>query len=81
MYKQLTSEQRYVISALLNRNISKKEIAKEIGCNVSTIYREINRNRCKRGHYSPQLAHENAMIRRERIVSNGRPLQMCLGKH
>ena len=72
MYKQLTSEQRYVISALLNREVSKKEIAKEIGCNVSTIYREIKRNKCKRGYYSPQIAHENAMIRRERIVTNGR---------
>ena len=72
MYKQLTSEQRYVISALLNRNVSKKEIAKEIGCNVSTIYREVRRNKCKRGYYSPQIAHENAMIRRERIVTHGK---------
>ena len=72
MYKQLTSEQRYVISALLNRNISKKEIAEEIGCSVSTIYREIRRNKCKRGHYSPRIAHEKAMIRRERIVTNGK---------
>ena len=80
MYKQLTSEQRYVISALLNRNISKKEIAKEIGCNVSTVYREINRNKCKRGRYSPRLAHENAMIRRERIVTNGRTPADVLGE-
>ena len=72
MYKQLTSEQRYVIYTLLNRNVSKKEIAKETGCHVSTIYREIKRNKCKRGHYSPRIAHENAMIRRERIVTNGK---------
>ena len=72
MYKQLTSEQRYVISTLLNRNVSKKEIAEEIGCHVSTIYREIKRNKCKRVHYSPRIAHENAMIRRERIVTNGK---------
>ena len=44
MYKQLTSEQRYVISALLKRKVSKKEIAKEFGVSVSTIYREIKRN-------------------------------------
>ena len=72
MYKQLTSEQRYVISALLNINVSKKEIAEDIGCSVSTVYREIKRNKCKRGYYSPQIAHENAMIRRERIVTNGK---------
>ncbi|MDD6228170.1 MAG: helix-turn-helix domain-containing protein, partial [Bacteroidales bacterium] len=40
MYKQLTSEQRYVISALLKRKTSPKEIAEEIGCHISTVYRE-----------------------------------------
>ncbi len=70
MYKQLTSEQRYVISALLKRKVSKKEIAKEIGVSVSTIYREIKRNGNSRGGYSPGLAHEMAMERRERIVTN-----------
>lgn len=70
MSKPLTREQRYVISTLLKRKVSPKEIAKEIGCHVSTIYRELNRNGCKDGHYSPALAHEKAMERRERIVSN-----------
>ncbi len=70
MSKPLTSEQRYVISALLKRNVSKIEIAKEIGCHKSTIYRELNRNACKDGHYSPSKAQEMAMERRERIVTN-----------
>ncbi len=70
MSKQLTLEQRYVISALLKRNVSKIEIAEEIGCNKSTIYNEISRNACKDGHYSPLKAHEMAMERRERIVTN-----------
>ena len=66
----LTSEQRYVISALLKRKVSPKEIAKEIRVHVSTVYREIKRNCCKDGHYSPQIADEMAMERRERIVTN-----------
>ena len=69
MYQQLTSEQRYVISALLKRKVRKNEIAKEIGVSLSTVYREIKRN-SSRGGYSPGLAHEMAMERRERIVSN-----------
>lgn len=70
MFKQLTLEQRYVISALLKRNVGAKEIAKEIGVSVSTVYREIRRNKNSRGGYSPKLAHEMAMERRERIVRN-----------
>ena len=72
MYKQLTSEQRYVISALLKRKTSPKEIAEEIGCHISTVYREKSRNACKDGHYSAKIAHEMAMERRERIVTNSR---------
>lgn len=37
---------------------------------ASTISRELKRNRNKRGGYSPGLANEMAMIRRERIVRN-----------
>lgn len=37
---------------------------------ASTISRELNRNRNRRGGYSPGLANEMAMIRRERIVRN-----------
>lgn len=72
MYKQLISEQRYVISTLLKRKVSPKEIAEEIGCHISTVYREKSRNACKDGHYSAAKAHEMAMERRERIVTNSR---------
>ena len=70
MYKQLTSEQRYVISALLKRNVKKKDIAREIGVHPSTLYRELKRNKNSKGGYSPKMAHEMAMERRERIVRN-----------
>ena len=70
MYKQLTSAQRYVISALLKKNVSKKEIAEEIGVSLSTVYRELKRNSNARGGYNPRNAHEMALERRERIVTN-----------
>ncbi len=72
MYKQLISAQRYVISSLLNKKISVKQIAKEIGCHISTVYREIKRNAGNGGHYSPRQAQEMALERRERIVTNSR---------
>ncbi len=37
---------------------------------ASTVGRELKRNRNKRGGYSPGLANDMAMIRRERIVRN-----------
>ena len=37
---------------------------------VSTISRELRRNRTKTGRYNPRLANEMAMERRERIVRN-----------
>lgn len=70
MSKPLTREQRYVISALLKKESSPKEISEEIGCHISTVYRELKRNACKDGHYSAAIAHEKAMERRERIVTN-----------
>lgn len=80
MYNQLTSEQRYVISALLKQEVSKKAIAEEIGVSQSTVYRELKRNKNAKGGYSPRLAHEMAMERRERIVTNS-SLRPGLLKH
>ncbi len=37
---------------------------------ASTIQREYNRNKTKRGRYNPKTANEMAMERRERIVTN-----------
>ena len=70
MYKQLTSEQRYTISVLLQQGQSKKEIAKAISVNVSTVYRELQRNRGKQGGYGWRLAQEMADERQERLPGN-----------
>lgn len=70
MYKQLIPEQRYEISALLKTNTPKKEIAEAVGCHISTIYREINRNSTKRGSYSGGSAQERCNEKKERIRKN-----------
>jgi IS30 family transposase len=62
-YTQLTQVQRYQIYALLEKGHSKIEIAEVVGVHRSTIYRELARNRGKRG-YRPQQAHRKAVARR-----------------
>ena len=67
-YKQLISQQRYTISAMLQKGYSQKEIADAVGVSASTISRELKRNRGKRGVYSYKLADEMAQERREQIL-------------
>ena len=71
-YKQLTREQRSQIFALLQRKTAKKIIAEIIGCNQSTIYREIKRNSTPKGNYLWVKAHEKAMARRKRSSANSK---------
>lgn len=56
-YAQLTPEQRYQISALKGTNKSQSEIARIIGCDKSTVSRELKRNTGKRG-YRPDQAQK-----------------------
>jgi IS30 family transposase len=55
-YEQLTREERYQIHALLQAGHEKAEIALQLGRDRSTIYREVKRNRGRRG-YRPRQAH------------------------
>jgi len=64
--KHLTREQRYQISALLQRGTKQKEIARIIGTSESTVSRELRRNSSKRA-YSARLAQEFAEERKERF--------------
>lgn len=66
MYKQLTSEQRYTISVLLQKKFSLSFIAETIGVSVSTVSREINRNSNEKGIYNCHLA----ILRARRRKSN-----------
>ena len=63
MTKQLTEEERYQIYGLLKAGYKKKEIAKALGRDTSTLYREINRNSGQRG-YRPKQAQELSDKRR-----------------
>ena len=60
-YKQLNQEQRYTIAQLLKRGASQREIARTIEVSVSTVSREIKRNKGKhtyRAAYAHMLAQE-----------------------
>ena len=41
-FKQLNYEKRFMIQTLLNKGFSQAKIAEYVGCNQSTISREIN---------------------------------------
>jgi len=73
-YTQLTQGQRYQIYALLKTAHSQTEIAAAIGVNKSTISRELQRNRGKRG-YRPQQAHRLAQERRSKAIRNRIPTE------
>ena len=70
MYKQLTSEQRYTISVLLQNRTKQKDIAKAINVSASTVSREIRRNSGVRRHYNWETAQANAVQTRRRKPSN-----------
>lgn len=68
-YKQLIEGQRYQIQVLLQDNTPKKRIAELVGTHISTIYREINRNKGKR-KYTAKTAQELCDLRKERFGRN-----------
>ena len=55
-YTQLTQEERYQIYAYKKAKLSTLEVAQELGRHVSTIKRELSRNKGLKG-YRPQQAH------------------------
>lgn len=66
-YHQLTSEERYMISALRKQGIHFAEIARNLGRHRSTICREVRRNSARwDGRYRPSKAVERTNGRRAR---------------
>ena len=66
-FHQLTSEQRYTISVLLQKEMSKKAIAEAICVHRSTVYREIERNSSEyTGKYTYTVAVRRARRRKRR---------------
>lgn len=70
MYNQLSREQRYAIYLGLQESKTYSAIARQIGCAVSTVSREIKRNSNRHGHYIFKEAVELTDIRRERSTAN-----------
>ena len=70
-YHQLTSGERYMLSALRLQGYCQAEIARCLGRHRSTIGREIRRNSSRaHGHYRPSKAIERANGRRSRSRRN-----------
>jgi len=70
-YQQLTTEDRYTLSALRMQDYSVAKIAEAIGRHRSTIYRELNRNKNKRsGGYVAPEADSRTRGRRRRSRRN-----------
>jgi len=65
-YKQVTERERYYISLALSQGASQVSIAHHLNRSLSTIQREIKRNRDKKGDYKPLIAHEMAESRRSK---------------
>jgi transposase, IS30 family len=69
-YHQLTSEERYALSALRRQGHSQAEIGRILGRHPSTIGRELKRNSRKDGGYRPFTAGEMTRGRRSRSRRN-----------
>lgn len=79
MYKHLTREQRYGISALLAKGFALTDSADEtqVAVAISTASREIKRKRSKR-KYRAAVAQEWADVRKERLVHNNHTIKLPL---
>ncbi len=71
-YHQITSDERYRLSALRVQGHGTTSIAREMGRHRSTVWREVRRNAHVDGHYHVQKAIEHANARRWRSRSHPR---------
>jgi IS30 family transposase len=69
-YRQLTSEERYALSALRKQGLTNAEIGRALGRHRSTIGRELARNTRKDGGYRPSTAQEATNGRRSKSRRN-----------
>jgi len=72
-YRQITSEERYILATLRRQGFNRAEIARELGQHRSTIGRELKRNSARfDGCYRPSKAIERTAGRRSRSRRNQR---------
>jgi transposase, IS30 family len=79
-YHQLTSEERYMISALRKQGLNQSQIASNLERHRSTICREFKRNSSRLGHYRPSNAIELTSGRRSRSRRNQQFCQLQLAR-
>src|SRR5918993_258032 len=71
-YRQLTSEERYMLAALRRQGLNQSQIARSLGRHRSTVCREVRRNSTRAdGHYRAFTAQERTNGRRSRSRRNG----------
>jgi len=72
-YRQITSEERYMLSALKRQGLNQSQVAQALGRHRSSISRELRRNRSAwDGGYRPFVASHRARARRSRSRRNQR---------
>ncbi len=69
-YHQLTSGERYALSALRRQGLSQRAIARSLNRAPSTISREVKRNTKPDGGYRPDVADQKTRRRRSRSRRN-----------
>jgi transposase, IS30 family len=71
MYRQLTSEERYMLAALRRQGLNQSQIALSLGRHRSTVCREVSRNSTRAdGRYRAFTAQERTNGRRSRSRRN-----------
>ena len=67
-YVQLTYEERIILITLKRQGLSIRDIAHKLGRHFSTLYRELNRNRCNGvdNAYRAFRANRKTVARRRR---------------
>ncbi len=71
IYSQLTLEDRHLIATLLRRQLTRAEIAHEVGCSERTVRREIARGISASREYNAIDAHQKKLARRRRSKYRG----------
>jgi transposase, IS30 family len=72
-YRQLTSEERYMLAALRRQGLNQSQIARSLGRHRSTVCRELRRNSTRAdGRYRAFTAQERANGRRSRSRRHSR---------
>lgn len=79
VYHHLTQEQRYKLEALVKAGLKKSQVATQLGVDRSTVYRELKRNKSKRGGYNGAFAQELSEERKERF-STQRKMNITMEK-